>query len=115
VYAARCVLRAATVAAEVLQQPALAAQSHTRARMRGAQERAAQAPATVWSSLKPATARSHAEQGAGRTSQSPHCRLLSWALPWSLTWDSVSGALLPEAALLHMLPRPPARSSMQPA
>jgi len=94
-----CVLRAATVAAKVLHQSTLAAQSHARAH-------AGRAGASRTSAnYSRATARGRAEQGAGRTSQSAHCRLLSWASPWSLTWDGVSGALLPEAALSCLLPR----------
>ena len=91
-----CMLRAATVAAEVLHQSALAAQSHARAHAGRAG-----AGRTV-ANYNWATARGCAEQGA---SHSPHCRLRSGALPWSLTWDGVNEALLAEAALSCLLQR----------
>jgi len=103
------VLRAATVTIKLLHQSAV--RSHTRAQAGRAGASCASASQSL---VKHTKSRGRAKQGAGRTSQSPYCRLLSWASPWSLTWDGVSGALLAEAALSRLLQDPPACRGMQP-
>ena len=82
-----------------------AAQSHARARA-GAQERAAQAPATVGSSLPPCAAALSGVWAARHRGRRAGCRAGPHS-PWS--WDGVSGALLAAAAFLCAISCMPCR------
>jgi len=96
-----CVLRAATVTAKALQQSALAARSHAHAR---AGRAGAGRTSAGHGQVKPATARGRAKWGAGRTSPSPQCRLLSWASPGTVRAVTCSHLLrsrVVSRALLH--------------